>query len=129
MLLAIVRDLWRDGTTYRLTSGNYTSGNYTHLLYLHAWAFVDRTLSDGEIAALSGANLSGIFSGIPIQVSIANTATNLTLNWTGGKGPFRVHRTGALAPSVWQNATTQSYARTFTETISNGCAFYRVAGN
>jgi len=104
------------------------SGNYTHVLYLHAWAFVDRTLSDAEIATLGGPKVNGIFSGPPISLAITRAGPGVVLNWAGGKGPFQVERVTSLTQS-WQSVGPLSYVRSFNEGLSNGSAFYRVAGN
>jgi endonuclease/exonuclease/phosphatase (EEP) superfamily protein YafD len=104
-----------------------TSGNYTHPLYLSAWAFVDRTMSDSEIAALGGPKPSGILPGSPMRIGASHNAANILLQWTGGKGPFQTRRVLSFG-QVWQNVGSLSYARAFAEPLEPGTAFYRVLG-
>lgn len=104
-------------------------GNYTHALYLSAWAFLDRTLSDAEIAALGGPKPTGILPGSPIRIQAHREPTTIRLEWTGGKGPFQAQRTRSLIERLWQDIGSPSYARTFTESLGSGAAFYRVMGN
>lgn len=102
------------------------SGNFTHALYLGAWAFLDRTMGDAEIAALGSSKPNGILPGGPIRVQAVRNSANILLRWTGGKGPFQTQRSFSLA--TWQDAGLLSHTRTFAETMAAGAAFYRVAG-
>lgn len=106
-----------------------TSGNYTHTNHLSAWAFADRAMTDAEIAALGGPKAAGIFPGTSLLATSTITGTNIVINWSGGKGPFRVQRAAALSSPVWQDANAPSYNRTFSEPATNGNAFYRVIGS
>ncbi|MCW5555956.1 MAG: endonuclease/exonuclease/phosphatase family protein [Verrucomicrobiae bacterium] len=105
------------------------SGNYTHQLYLAAWAFVDRTLTAAEVSALGAAKAGGIFSGPALKASVARDGDELLLSWDGGKGPFQVQRTASLLPSGWDDASSPSYERMFSEPVSAGVRFFRVVGN
>lgn len=106
-----------------------SSGNYTQQLILGAWAFVDRTLTAAEIAALGGPKANGIFSGPALKASVARDGAALLLSWDGGKGPFQVQRTDSLLSSAWDDAGSPSYERGFSEPISAGARFFRVVGN
>ncbi len=106
-----------------------SSGNYTHQLYLAAWAFVDRTLTAAEIAALGGPKANGIFSGPALKASVARDGAALLMSWDGGKGPFQVQRTVSLLSSAWDDAGLPTYERMFSEPISAGARFFRVVGN
>jgi endonuclease/exonuclease/phosphatase family metal-dependent hydrolase len=105
------------------------SGNYTHALYLSAWAFVDRTMSDAEIAALGSPKASGILPGGPIGVRAARDGVNILLEWTGGKGPFQPQRVSSLMATSWQDVGPLSNGRTFTEPFGGISGFYRIVGN
>jgi endonuclease/exonuclease/phosphatase family metal-dependent hydrolase len=105
------------------------AGNYTHPLYLSAWAFVDRTLTDAEIAALGGPKTGGILAGPPIRLRAARDGANVLLQWTGGKGPFQTQRVSSLVATSWQNIGLLSNGRSFTEPLGPISAFYRIVGN
>ena len=105
-----------------------TSANYTHPLYLSAWAFLDRTMSDAEIAALGGPKASGILPGPPMRLRATRDAANISLQWTGGKGPFQLQRALTSLAQPWQDLASPSYARTFTDPLTSS-AFYRVQVN
>jgi hypothetical protein len=48
------------GDDVRLFNEGDTSGNYTHEMFVNSIAFVDRQLSDAEVAALGAPNAAGI---------------------------------------------------------------------
>ena len=105
------------------------AANYTHPLYLSAWAFIDRTLTDGEVATLGGPKAGGILAGTPIRLRAARDGANIVLQWTGGKGPFQAQRVSSLITTSWQNIGLLSNARTLTESLVPVSAFYRIVGN
>ena len=106
-----------------------TGGNYTHALYLSAWAFTDRTMTDAEIAALGSPKPSGILPGLPMRIRATRDNASVLLQWTGGKGPFQLQRALSALAQPWQDLASPSYGRTFTDSLTSGAAFYRVVGN
>ncbi|HNQ87744.1 MAG TPA: hypothetical protein PKM73_03815 [Verrucomicrobiota bacterium] len=65
----------------------------------------------------------------PLNVTVAIQDTTLTLNWTGGKGPFEVQRKADLGQAQWQTIATGVTGNTATDAIGAGPAFYRVVGD
>lgn len=70
-----------------------------------------------------------IGGGAAIQLAVAGaTAASLSLEWTGGNGPFLLQRKGSLGDAAWMNVLTTS-ARTATVPNGGGNAFFRVQDN
>jgi hypothetical protein len=52
---------------------------------------------------------------------------SLTLNWSGGVGPYQVQMSTNLSNPNWQNLGSTSNS-SLTVTPSNNAAFYRIVG-
>lgn len=64
----------------------------------------------------------------PILPQISEQSGNLTLNWSGGAGPYQLQMTTNLSNSVWQNVGSPVSTNSVIITPSNGAAFYRIVG-
>lgn len=62
----------------------------------------------------------------PIQLTISRSGANVTLNWTGGTGPYKVQKATRLNNPDWTDAGDLSLLTTFSETTGPGPVFYRV---
>jgi hypothetical protein len=62
-------------------------------------------------------------SGMTLKLS--HNQTNLTLNWTGGTGPFIVQQSPVLPPALWQNVVTTTVPNVSIP-ATNSAEFYRV---
>jgi hypothetical protein len=63
----------------------------------------------------------------PIQSGMSQEPGSLTLNWSGGVGPYQVEMTTNLSNPNWQNLGSISNG-SLTITPSNNAAFYRIVG-
>lgn len=66
-----------------------------------------------------------------LTIQITKTATNATLTWSGGVGPFVVEEQESLGEPLWSTAGATAQ-RTFTTDLDDEAAFFRVkdmAGN
>jgi len=64
----------------------------------------------------------------PIQLGIAQSGGNITLNWTGGSPPYQVQMSTNLAGLVWSNLGNPVSTTALTLTSSNAAAWFRVQG-
>lgn len=95
-----------------------------------------RRLSDAEISALGGASASGIPLNIPSQqgggdIKVAKVSANgriLTIEWTGGTGPFLVERKNSVTDGNWLPVASTTERSVMTAMIGSA-GFYRVTGN
>jgi hypothetical protein len=62
-----------------------------------------------------------------INVSIARSGSNMTLNWTGGTPPFVVERAGALPTGLWSDVVTTSLQNASVP-LTNTAGFFRIRG-
>jgi hypothetical protein len=60
--------------------------------------------------------------------SMSRTGNELTLQWSGGAGPFNVQRTASLLPVDWSNVATDLTGNSATINIAEGIGFLRVQG-
>jgi hypothetical protein len=60
--------------------------------------------------------------------STTRNGTELTLQWSGGTGPFNVQRTTTLQPVNWSNVATDVNGNSATISIAEGIGFLRVQG-
>jgi hypothetical protein len=63
-----------------------------------------------------------------IMLAISNSATGISLTWTGGSPPFVVERQDAMPGSSWSSVVTTS-VQSASMPISASSAFFRVKGN
>ena len=60
--------------------------------------------------------------------SLTRNGNDLTLQWSGGTGPFNVQRTATLQPVNWANVATDVNGNSATINIAEGIGFLRVQG-
>ena len=60
--------------------------------------------------------------------SLTRNGNDLTLQWSGGTGPFNVQRTATLQPVNWTNVATDVNGNSATINIAEGIGFLRVQG-
>ncbi len=101
-----------------------TSGVYTHELYVSHVAFVDRTLTAGEIASLGGPRAEGVFLR---RLDATATAAGVAVRWNAGAS-VRLQRTGSLTPPAWEDVPGTRGTGAFNEADHAGTAFYRLFG-
>jgi hypothetical protein len=63
-----------------------------------------------------------------IMLAISNSATGISLTWTGGSPPFVVERQDTMPWSSWSGIVTTS-VQSASMPISASSAFFRVKGN
>jgi len=132
MLTSIVRAADASGDTFVLMSssfvelGNMTSENVS----LDACTLDD----EGGIAISSDFAFAGGFTGSlfdPLElriVSIHSDSDQISLQWEGGIGPFRVERTPSLATGgLWEPVAVHLETRSGNIPNSGETAYYRVA--
>jgi len=98
-----------------------TSGDYTHELYVAGIAFVDRSLSSGEVNALGGPVADGIFAR---RLHIVRDVSHIRLDWTGMPG-LLVQRTSDLQHPDWANLTLTLGGSNYVEDAAS-LGFYRL---
>jgi hypothetical protein len=97
------------------------SGNYTHELYVAGIAFVDGSLSSGEVNALGGPAADGIFAQ---RLHIVRDLGHIRLDWRGMPG-LLVQRTRDLAQTNWANLTLTLGGSNYVEDAAS-LGFYRL---
>ncbi len=64
---------------------------------------------------------------VPIQLSIAYQPNVITLNWTGGYGPFQVQKAFSLDSNVWENVGNATIDHSLALSPSDVTAFFRIS--
>lgn len=102
------------------------TGSYNHPLLVSSFAFVDRTLTPLEAAALGGPKASGFAFAAPLMASISRSGNNVVVRWTGGAGTVQVQKATRLTNPDWQSIPLDQGGASATDAITGQAAFYRV---
>jgi hypothetical protein len=102
-----------------------TAGSFTHALYLNSVAFVERTLSAGEIQALGAPKDLGIFVQALPRLSIVQRMADVRLSWPAD-ALIRLQKSSGLTPAGWQNVPNTQGASNFSEAAAGQAGFYRL---
>jgi hypothetical protein len=86
------------------------------------------SVSDQGGLSNSATMLIPVTAAPPIQSGMLLQSGSLTLNWSGGVGPYQVQMATNLSNPNWQNVGGTISNSSSTITPSNNAAFYRVVG-
>jgi hypothetical protein len=112
-----------------LNEGN-GAGVFSHEVFLSSFYFIARALSAAEILALGGPRARGIsVAATPMTASLIGNGPWLSLNWSGGEGPFQVQKLAGLNLSNWSNLGAPITASTYSVSRDGLSGFFRVVGN
>lgn len=107
----------------------YTSTGQARFASKEAFALEGDPLGEepGKFAPFLSFVVGGIAPDLKIT-SLTRSGNELTLQWSGGTGPFNVQRTTSLEPVNWSNVATDVNGNSATINIAEGNGFLRVQG-
>jgi YVTN family beta-propeller protein len=116
------------GPTALLFTAGMGSGGLTPSGFVNSIQFVNGCMDAASIAALGGPVAAGIPPGdAVVHLSIVtNRSASITLNCTGGHGPFQFQKATRLVNPDWQDISTAGTNRIITVSTTDGFTLYRV---